>query len=242
MYGKTSRVRPSASGDGKYDPARLDRRGALMAAVRGKYSSTFAMEGSYFVATNPTPGTGIAGITATGTLADTETLLFMRNDATADADTYIVLDKLKLIVTAPGNGTLSRFASKVDTGATRIGTGGSAITEVNVNPDSAITSAATIQFGAVATAAATSAARLIDHGQLRGTALIAQDEYIIDFGGSVGMVRHSLAAGADTTIHRDVISHVPVVLGPADQYFFHHFNTSGSSADTFEFVLTYWEV
>lgn len=219
-----------------------------MSAVRGKYAATFAMEGSYFVATNPTPGTGIVGITATDTLSDTETLLFLRNDAAEGDDTYIVLDRLKLIVTAAGNGTISRFAIKTDTGATRIGSGGSAITEVNVNPDTgtgkagSITSKATIQFGAVATAAATSAVRLIDHGRFRATALVAHDEYTFDFGGPSVPSRHTLAAGADTTIHRDVIAVNPVVLGPADQFFFHHFNAGGSSADTFEFVLTYWEV
>lgn len=202
----------------------------------------FAKEGAYFVATNPTPGTGIAGIAATGAFDDLETLLFIRNDAAAADDTYIILDRLKLIVTAAGDGTLSRWASKVDTGATRFSSGGSAITEVNANIDSATTSKATIRFGAVVTAAATASARLIDHGQLRGTALVVQDEYTYDFGGSLSEGRRTLAAGADTTIHHDVIAHVPVVLGPTDQFLLHHFNTGGTSASSFEFVLTYWEV
>jgi AraC-like DNA-binding protein len=52
-----------AVGDSVYIPARSSRYGELVTqALAGSKMYAAADEGSYFVATNPTPGTAIAGI------------------------------------------------------------------------------------------------------------------------------------------------------------------------------------
>jgi len=239
-YGVASQTWHSTNTDNNEAPLALGRRGEQLVQVLSKPAYRHADEGRYFMATNPTPGTGIAGIAATGAFADAESLLFVRNFATAAEGTRIYLDYLRLTVTAAGaNGSDVRYVSKLDTGATRIGSGGSAITPVNVNMQSTETTKATVQFGAVASAAASSAARLISNGLVRNVIAVVGDVYTFDFGGQPALpAAHAVAGAAVANI---LIKHPPVVLGPTDQFVFSIHQTAQTAASSFELELGYWE-
>ncbi len=194
-------------------------------------------EGSYYVMTNPTPGTGIAGIAAANGFDDTEALLHIRNDATAASGTRIVLDYLTLRCTAAGtNGTDFAYAMTLDTGNTRYASGGSAITEVAPNMQNTSTPSMTSYFGAVVPSTSTTD-RLISHGLLRVVIKVIGDIYHFDFGGDSannGAILNGTAPAHITT------ACPPVVLGPTDQFLFHEFATSQSVAASWEFECGFW--
>ena len=70
-------------------------------------------QGSYFVATNATPGTALSGIAAADGLDDLEALIFLRHGTSATKRLY--LDYILLQVAAAGtNGTNFAVAMKGD--------------------------------------------------------------------------------------------------------------------------------
>lgn len=218
--------------------ARVSQYGELLTQPLGK-SGKYALcnEGSYYVLTNPTPGTGIAGIAAADGFDDTEALLHMRNDATEASGTRIYLDYLVLRCTAAGtNGTDFAYAMTLDTGATRYASGGSAITEVAPNMQNTATPAMTTYFGAVVPSTSTTD-RLIAGGLLRPVIKVVGDTYTFDFGGSMGSAGMAVEG---TAILSAVIPAPPVVLGPSDQFLFHEFASSQTVAASYEFEMGFW--
>jgi hypothetical protein len=238
-WGLAGQALPGIVSDNAYNAIRTDRRGAVYTHTLGKPVYAMADEGSYFYASNPTPGTGIAGIAATGAFSDAESLLLIKNDNTDGKRVY--LDWLKLRVTAAGtDGTDHHFVSKIDSVA-RYTSGGSAITPVNVNMDSTATSGCTMYFGALVTTATTTA-RLVGNGVLRrATIVVAGDEFYFDFGGRVpaGTRTGTLAADSTTNVST-AVGHAPVVLGANQSFVLGVHAASQSAATSYEFALTYW--
>src|ERR1700733_12455282 len=76
-----NRVLPApAAGDNVNQPVRSSRYGELIAQLlQGSRLTMLADEGSYFVATNPTPGTAIAGAAAPTAFSETVGLLSIFN-------------------------------------------------------------------------------------------------------------------------------------------------------------------
>jgi hypothetical protein len=240
ILGTVARDLPALRADGAEVSVRTTGRGELITMPAGKPRCALANEGSYFLATNPTPGTGIAGIAATGAFSDAESLLVVRNAAAVSTGKRVHLDYLRLQVTAAGtNGTDVRYVSKLDKGGVRYTSGGSAITVVNPNMDSAAATSATVHFGALVTAAATSDARLVGNGLVRNVIGVVGDEYLFDFGGSAHVATAHAVAG--TAIAKLVIPHAPVVLGPEHSFVFSIHAASQTGAISFEFELGYWE-
>ena len=200
-----------------------------------------ADQGNYFVATNPTPGTGIASGSVT-TLADTTPLLIVKNNNSVGG-ANIYLDQLRLTVSAAGGGGTTRFlTSKTDTSQTtaRYTSGGTSI-GAGVNTNGLSTSAASnaqVYFGAL-TAAAAGSARLICHLTLREIIEIVQDTFIIDYGAAVGQPTSALATGGAATVAR-YFAHPPVVIPPQQHYLLHYWGASLTTA-SFEFVLGWTE-
>jgi hypothetical protein len=218
----------------------MSRRGELIVQDLGKPRMSLANEGSYFVATNPTPGTGIAGIAATGAFSDAESTLLVRNDASVGSGKRVFLDYLKVTVTAAGaNGTDHRFVSKLDKATDRYTSGGSSITPVNPNIDDTNTASATVRFGALVTTAASSNARLVGGGLIRNVITVAGDQYTFDFGGSPASAAAHAIAG--TAIAQIVIPHAPVVIGPEQTFVLSLHGTAQSGASSYEFELGFWE-
>ena len=102
---------------------RLDRGGEQFVENLWNSMHALAVEGSYFVAQTPTPGTGVTISSATGTsFSDTGAIVAVNNRDSAPSlggqGRDIILDYLKLIITAAGTaGTDSHVASRLDIGA-----------------------------------------------------------------------------------------------------------------------------
>lgn len=240
-YGYARRTAPTGSTDGTQVPARFGRLGEqyVLPGYKGRY--VHAASGNYFVAKNPTNGTGIAGIAATGAFSDAESLMVVTNTSSAGEGKYIFLDYLKIRATAAGtDGTDHLWVAKIDD-VTRYTSGGSAITPVNTNMDSTNTFPGTVHFGALVTASAGTNARLVGSGTLRITIIVVGDTFTFNYGGDTAVIPNTVAVGADSTnlVHRGV-AHAPIVLGPGDCYVLSLYAASQSAASSYEFELGMW--
>lgn len=235
---RVSRALPTPYGENRTVVSRSDRYGNQVVAQVSKPMNEEAGSGCYFVATNATPGTGVAGIAAADGLDNTEAYFYLRNTSeSTGTNKYIYLDYVKLITTAAGtNGTNLIYASKIDTGSTRFSSGGSAVTPVNCNMDSDTTFEGTLRAGAVVLSAATGSVRLLSHGTLRSAITVVGDSYLFDFGGGARAGRAALQTSG-TAIAHVVVPHCPVVLGPSDAWCFHLNAASQSAASSFEFEI-----
>lgn len=238
--GAVARSLPSRQADNTQIGLRMSSRGEAYVQTLGKPRYQSCDEGSYFVATNPTPGTGIAGIAATGAFADAESLLLVHNANTDASAKRVYIDYLRLTVTAAGtDGTDHRYVSKLDSSVDRYTSGGSAITPVNPNMDDSSTAAATVKFGALVTTAASANARLVSNGLLRNVITVVGDVYTFDFGGDVPAAPSHAVAG--TAIANLVVRHPPIVLGPGDSWVLSLHATAQTGATSYEFELGWWE-
>lgn len=241
IFGQVARVLPgNVVADGQPIQPRASHRGELITQpLFGNLLQALCSEGSLFVATNPTPGTGVAGIAATGAFSDAESLLHVRvNDASVKRHIPIAL---LLEVTAAGtSGTDLAFAIKGDTGATRYTSGGSALAPVNCNMRSAAAAESTSYFGALVTAAATSSARLLAHGKLRTVIAVVGDKFLLTWGNAgaglpAGMI---LEGTAQAAIHRNVPA---MEFGATDQMVLSLFAASQTGAISFQYEYVFAE-
>lgn len=241
VWVRDSRALPQqVSGDGEYGPARGSRFGDLMSVpVLGSKMHALADEGGYFTAKNPTQGTGIAGIAAATTIADTAALMFLRNGASNDKRIY--LDYILLAVTAAGtNGTNWSFAMRGDKGNTRYTSGGSVITPKNPNMGSARTPGIdTLVFGAIVAAAATSEMRDLHGLPVRSVIKVVGDKYLFKFGdSSPGQMSGIPLEG---TLQANInIPCPPIVLDPGDSFLLHEAAASQSVGASYEFTMGFW--
>jgi len=197
----------------------------------GASNWAFADEGSYFVATNATVGTGIAGHAAP-VVADTDTkpLFFLFNSS---ATKSIFMDYLFFEVTAAGTaGTIHYTVVYVDAaGATARTSGGTAITPTNANPSSSIATAAVVHFGAVV--AAMTSSRSLGNQIVREVIPVVQDTNLIKFGGGNAGANYLTTAGT-ATCH--TIQHFgPCVIGPGGNLNISQIRPSQSAAASYQF-------
>jgi hypothetical protein len=229
---------PGREASGAVKRARFSNYGEQLTTPVGKNGVYgLANEGSYFLGFNGTVGTGIAGIAAADGYDETETLLFLRNSASAAEGKRIYLDFIRLSCTAVGaNGTTTGYAATIDNGNDRYTSGGTAITPVNCNMQSTDTASATMYFGPVVTAAANGSRRVANQ-ELRSVIKVAADTTLFDFGGPQ---RYSEVSSIGTAILQSVIPCPPVVLGPGDMFMLHEFAASQSGAASYEFECGFW--
>lgn len=240
LWAEVHRDQQGVQANGTNGPLGCTRRGYLHTAPMGKPTYNLAEQGQYFVATNATPGTGIAGIAAADGNDDLENLLHVLNEDTAAGGKRIYMDYLRLRWTAAGaNGTNVSYVMKTDS-VTRYTSGGTAITEVNPNRDSTGASIAGIVFGAIVSPAAT-AQRLVDHGILRSVIAVVGDTCVFDFGGVNRAAQASLAT-AGTAQCALYVAAPPVIIGPAQSFMLAVNAASQSAASSFEFAMGWWEV
>ena len=219
------------------DPAkvRTSPYGDVYSQPIGKARASAAEEGSYYVAVNPTPGTGIAGITAANGYDATEAFIHILNSAASTKT--IVLDYIKLSVTAVGtNGTDLRFDCHLDTGS-RFTSGGSVLTGENCLVGGAATQAQ-INCGAVVAPAATADVVRIGGCELRSAIKVAGDQYLFDFGGEPTASQDAVNATTGVNI---TTSLPPVVLRPGKSFLFADNAASQSVAASYEVEIGYWE-
>lgn len=234
------RVRPAAGPDG--NPSGAEGRntpyGERYTVPLGAGSNwSLADEGSYFVATNPTLATGIAGHAAP-VVADTDTkpYLFLYNSG----QRVIVPDFAQFEVTAAGTaGTLQYVVSYIDAkGATAYSSGGSAITPVSTRSDAPFSTGAQMYAGAVVAAMASS--KKVGQQLIREVIPVVQDTITVVFGSPNG-APHSALATSGTGTNHSVVYLPPVAIAPGGNFNLSFIRPSQSAAASYQFQFGYFE-
>jgi hypothetical protein len=197
-----------------------------------------ADESSYFVATNATPGTAIAGIAAADGYDVTESLFYLHVSSTATKRVY--LDYLTLTCAAAG-ATGSDFSLAITTDNTaRYTSGGTAITPVRASQfGSAASVVDAAYFGALVTSAASGNGKLLWHSLLRTVIKVIGDQYTLSFGADEEQGASMPTAGTlQLALARKL---PPVVLGPGDTLLVHEYATSQNAAAEYQFAAGWWE-
>jgi len=241
LWGLAGQALPSKQTDNNSRRLRSSQRGELVvASLWGSRLHGFADEGSLFVATNATPGTAIAGIAAADGLDDLEALVYLRHGAASTKRLYLL--DLELQVAAAGtNGTNFAYAIKGDKGNARYASGGTAITPKNANmADATATEIDRLQFGAVVPTAATSEARLLDHGLIQSVIKVVGSKYRFVFGDSSPGAPSGIPLEG-VTQHAQVVNCPAIVLGAGDTFLFHEFAASQSVAAQYQFKMRWIE-
>jgi hypothetical protein len=214
-----------------------------MIAPNVKAFADQGLKRSTFVATNPTPGTGIASLDAATSRSATVGLMNIFNGAATDGTEpyWIIPVWLKLSATAinttASDGSIDFYLDS----ANRYSSGGSAITEVPLLDDASAdytepTSKATIHFGDLTLAAATDE-NLVCHRNVATAILAVDDEINLYFGdGPEG-------GGRDGTLVRGPGPFVvpPMWIGPGANLSIHWYGTAQAADPGFEFELLYIE-
>jgi hypothetical protein len=211
-----------------------------------------ADEGCYFIATNPTPGTGIAfgnvsGVS--GASSDTVPGLIIQNIDQSPSGTVgkrIYLDYIKLICTAAVAGASAspfyQMMIKTDNTLSRYTSGGTLITPVNSNMDVGSPTISKVIFGTPTAAAASSAARLLARIVGRGATLLPgiNDTLIINFGSvEKASGNQNLSQAAPAGLLYNV---PPVVLGPGSTMTLHGWTPATfTTVPSFEFEMGWFE-
>jgi hypothetical protein len=229
---------PTPGGQGEYLPARASRYGELVVTPINQKVYGLVDDGSYFIATNPTMGTNIAGIAASTSYDAAEHLLHLRNTSTTKR---LYLDFIDLQVGVAGtNGTTTGFTMVMDTGATRYTSGGSTITPVNACMDSSETAECVLKFGALVTGAATADVRPLGDFMVRNVIKVVGDSYRFTFGDSGASWECAGASLNGTTSAKITIPCPPVILGETDQFLLSDWAASQSVASEYQFRMGFW--
>jgi hypothetical protein len=215
------------------------RYGEAIVSPLGSKMYGYADEGSYILATNPTMGTGIAGIAASTSYDAAEHLLLVRN---THATKRFYLDFIDLVVTAAGaSGTTTGFTMVGDKGTTRYTSGGSTITPINPNMDGSNPgSDLTIKFGALVTTAASADVRPLGDFLCRTVIKVVGDSYRFTFGDSNACWDLAGASLDGTTSAKITIPCPPVVLGENDQFLLSDWAASQAGASSYQFRMGGW--
>lgn len=179
IHPRTRVASPSIVSDGSTSEARADRTGALHTRNEER---AWLEEGTYFRATNVTPGTGIAMGIQTAFSDTANVLLLMRSSSTT---TMIVPHYIKLVCTAAGASTTqSNVVVAMDT-ANRYSTGGTDLTPQIVSANSGAAPASSIDLLRYScTAVAAVARRVIGQSTVKvqtAPAWAVGDELVITF-------------------------------------------------------------
>lgn len=176
-----------------------------------------AANGKYFVATNPTPGTGIVCGTVTAFSATADGLFTISNSA-GSGGPNIQLDYMKLMMsgTAPTATTVMRGAVFVEAGTVTPSAGNVAVVPKNVLPGGANTVAVVNGFSAamMTIPAAVGTRTLTSNWQLPTSLGVTGDEYLVQFGAEPAGGSGQLTAVRATAPARLVTSTTPVSIPP----------------------------
>jgi hypothetical protein len=212
-------------------------RGSVPVTTLIRTKQILADDEGYFVATNPTPGTPIV-FAVNPAVSETAGYFLSVFNKDSPGGKRIFLDYLKLLVGAvPASATAAEMLVKLDTAG--FSSGGSAITPVNPNGDSAAASVATINAGALTTAVRSGNARLVTRNKLRTVIPVAGDEWDFVFAGD-----EFAGAGAfnGTNPQRMPVGLPPVIIAPQQFALLQlWFPANAVTPASFEFELGYSE-
>ena len=243
--GLSIRGLPSPIANNTRGPIRTDRYGNLGMIPHNKWRHAVSDEGCYFIAHNATndAATTLAGHAAP-VLVDadasmTKPFIHLRSALGLQSLTRHYLDFIEIeVITAGAAGTADSWAAQLDTGATRVSSGGTALTVVNPNMQSNATSALSVLGGAVVAGAESANVRDLGFGQFRPSIQIAGDKYMFIFGADPETVGSSSIA----TISHHVVGLPPVILGPTDQFLLALYSPSQSAAGVYKVRMGWMEI
>lgn len=254
LKGLVARTLPAAQSDGDESniAARVSRYGDQLAIQVGGPRQGLVDEGSYFIATNPTPGTGIAPNAVETSFSDTRGFFVIKNteDPGNPQAKRIYMDYLKLILlaTAPTATVSQHFAlkrSKISreptTAANR-----TLLSPVQMASASGRASIARpmsyANAGAMTVPASAAEDPVVGRVCLPTSLGIAGDEYLLKFGSDdLGAVA-GLTAVRATAPARIVGLLPPVVIEAGESLVIHRWwLTEATNAPNFEFELAWYE-
>lgn len=198
-------------------------------------------EGSYFTATNPTPGTGIATTTSITAETQTSSVLLIQNQwnpANSLAKNIYPLSLKMLFTAAPTSATFWQYSLRLDlSNPSKYTSGGSSIIPVNVNGYTTGASQAAIYFGALVALTSSTNSRLVGGGMLSPTIPLVKDTHTIVFGRQV-----SAPLINTTAVNGNRVENVaPVVIPPGGWLALQLWGGSNAGAPAWEFQLDYVE-
>lgn len=240
-----TRAKPApAKADGAYNAnRRTTPYGEQYTALLFSTKHGLAEEGSYFMSTNPTIGTAVAGAVS-ATFVDTVAFFVIQNTGAAGGP-FVFPDFLRLRPTvAPASATNWLYALKLEPSSLRTPSAGNAtITPVNTNGLSTLAPVARLQAftgGANLTvAAATSSARTIANGVISGVIPVINDELVISFGSTDP---GSTMAGPTATASRRAAAAAPVAIPPGGSLTIAMWGLSNAATGiSAEYEMGHWE-
>lgn len=255
IQGITDQItRPTANTEGQPTPISIRTGKYNEVGVMNYYADQYplALEGSYFVFTNPTPGTGVAATTSLTNFASggTKPFLYIGNGNVAGGPN-IELDYLSLIQTAgqlPTTATNIQIAISLDTVAAKAATG-TAVTPVNPFPGSLVATRATV-LNTATTSADSVGALLVFHDYIEPITTatpcaVAGDFYSVKFGAidhvNTANAYQPVAAGTPLAVKQISSSGPPIVIPPGWAACIKIFGTGCAAAQTYEWSCGYRE-
>lgn len=239
MLVEVDRQIPDAESDGTSKTMRAGRYGEPYVQVM--QPNMYADEGTYQIATSPTPGTGIAFAVNAGVSETAGNFIHVKNNEAADNSRgqRMYLHYLRLICTAvPAAGVSLHYFFKVDN-VNRYTSGGTALSATNGNIGMGTGSISQINVGALTTGAPSQASRLLSRGVLRSVIPVVNDEFIFNFGcqdmpGTVQL--------GGLVAQRMVIPCPPVILSPSTNLCLQLWSPSNAvTPASFEVEMGWWE-
>jgi len=190
--------------------------------------------GSYFVGSNPTPGTGIISGNPTALVATTPYLVVYNGGNSAD----VHLHYLRLMSTVVGGGAATKqFTHFIDQG-NRYASGGTALTLKNCNATSTTATNVVATAGVLTATAASSAQRQIGNEWFRvALADVVGDVYEFQY----GMQGPSTFGSTPATVCAFTRAVPPIVLPPNTSYVLNIWSGTFTAGITFEISLGYSE-
>jgi hypothetical protein len=238
---ETRRQLPSRSTEGVLSIARGSRYGEQVTQSIGGGRPQYNSEGTYFVAGNATPLTGLAGHAAPTAVPvpgtnDTKPYIVVRNGNSVDSGITIQLDYLRLTMTAIGTGGTSiNYVSHLDTNTTTRFSSGSVNRLTAYSPNGLLTPSSNAQIDVgpyVASAGGTATVRPVGHGVVRPVIGVVADVYEWNFGNEGGSMPGLITTGTTQAIVQ--IKHAPVEIGPLQSFLFFLHSPSQSAASSYE--------
>lgn len=226
-------------------PVRLKRYGEVCISEADGNLYGYAEEGSLMVATSPTVGTGLTGVTAQTTYNATGPSIYIYNQEPAGGKS-IYLGAIKQIASAAAtSSTVHYYAAVLDPIYRAITTDNfaAAIVPINPNGNCPIPCTPVIKFQSSATvsvvAAASGAARYCGRGQL-GALNIIGDEFIVNFGRGDHVGHPGLTAAQASQNSKRVSNAPPVIIPPGGTFTFHQWALAQSASASPEYEVTMW--
>lgn len=253
VVGGVSRQLPQAKPDNiESGAARFGRYNEQMAVSLIPTKHPLADEGSYFVAGNPTPGTGIA-MTISTAFSDTVAMFAIKNQDNKSnaASKRIYLDYIRLMLfgTPPTAQVSRQFAFKRSKATDREPTTAANKTVLSpVNMASGAGRSSIARVLSYSAAAAMTVPASVANDEVVGRCSIptgigiAGDEYIIKFGTDVGESVQGLTAAKAVVPGRYITHAAPIIIEPDEWLVAHEWClTEATNGPTFEFEIGWWE-